>query len=178
MDVNVRNPHSGVGLEHRMPDRVHEMGFPEPHTTVEEKWVVHERRLVGHRVARGRGKLIVVPYNESLERVTLVQQRRRRGGRGRRLRCAPDRGREFYGGDRGRRRRVGASECKRQRPPQDLLNHIRQKRPVTVSDPLDVKLTRHFNQNLRIRNPDRCRAGEPGAVSLSLKSVPGRIKDP
>jgi hypothetical protein len=56
-----------------VPDRVHQVGLPESHTSVNEERVVPLARALGHRLANRVGELIAAPHDEGLERVVLAE---------------------------------------------------------------------------------------------------------
>ena len=72
----VRDALLRVPRDHRMPDRVHEVGLPEPRAAVDEERVVAVAWALGHG-ERGRVRQTVVrAHDEGRERVTGVQQGR------------------------------------------------------------------------------------------------------
>ena len=62
--------------------------------------------------------------------------------------------------------------------PRILLNHVLQERSIAIANPFDMELARHLDQNLRVSDSHRDRAGEPRTVCLFLKPVAGRVEDP
>ena len=68
--------HVAIVLQHVLPDRVHQMGFAEPHATVDEQRVVRARRRLGDGPRRSVRKLIRRANDEAIEGVARVEASR------------------------------------------------------------------------------------------------------
>lgn len=88
---DVGQVHLRVMRQDVMPDGVHQVRLPQPDAAVDEQGVVRAGRHLGHRPARGFGKLVRGAHDEGIERVTGIEAAERGNRGGRRIRARRNR---------------------------------------------------------------------------------------
>ncbi len=159
-----------------MPDRLHQVGLPEPGVSPDEERVVRFGWSLRDPLARCRGQLAVSSDHEAIEGVALVE----RFGR----RRAP-----YRGGRRGWGREAGLGrldlgkleplvgplilEAQLQRPTDLPLTQLPQQAAVLILDPFDRKLGRSGDHERVLRQRHRFRGRQPRAVCLLGQDAAG-----
>ena len=71
----IKNLRLRVFLQRKVPDRLHQMRFAQPHTAVNEKRIVRVRRILRHCQGRGMGKPVTRTNDKAIKCIFRIQMR-------------------------------------------------------------------------------------------------------